>query len=538
MSENTTSAGRNQNDESSHKNTRDVTLDATSRRRLLYILGAGGVVGLAGCTGTDQGADQQAEQSSKSATIALDRDPTEGDEAYLYGGVDQLNSMPMHERLVAEDPDLEIVPRLATKWEMIDATTWEFTIREGVKFHNGVPLTAEIAADSLGQEGIYYGGDSITKDSFNAVDKQTLQVKTTEPDPFVPQTMTSNNMKLQYRGDEGGEGPIGTGPFEVAESVTKGKPVNLTAFDNYWSDSPALDELVFKGITDDQTRALSLEKGEVDVAIQLPQTRYESFQESDEIVVKTKNMRRTLYILMSGYKSPTDETKVRLALHWLIDQGTIVESFMEDVGTPAVGPFSPVLPWAISEDIPSYGPDMERAQELVEESNYDGEELSLAVTGGKSIHKQIAERVQQKASNIGLNIKVLVIEPASMWSKFWNGEFNLWLNGFSSTDPTNIYVLVHSEGLMNQSMKKKEGTGTTSPPNVELDPLIEEAISTFDKEKRNELVAEIQRRMMEGGTVLPLVHSEHIFGKRAAISGPAEIYPDPWYQEWSTLDRK
>lgn len=538
MSEFETLDGRSQIDTSSDKNRSTVTSGATSRRRLLHILGASGVVGLAGCAGTDQGTNQQAEQSNKSATIAFDRDPTEGDEAYLYGGVDQLNSMPIHERLVAETPDLEIVPQLATEWEMIDETTWEFTIREGVKFHNGVTLTAEIAAESLGQEGIYYGGDSITKDSFSAVDEQTLQIKATEPDPFVLQTMTSNNMKLQYRGDEGGEGPIGTGPFEVAESVTKGKPVTLGAFDNYWSDSPALDELVFKGITDDQTRALTLEKGEVDVAIQLPQNRYESFQESDEIVVKTKNMRRTLYILLSGYKPPTDDTKVRMALHWLVDQETIVEAFMEGVGTPAVGPFSPVLPWAISEDIPSYGPDKERAQKLVEESDYDGEELSLAVTGGKNIHKQIAENLQQKASNIGLNIKVLVIEPASMWSKFWNGEFNLWLNGFSSSDPTNIYVLVHSEGLMNQTMKKKEGTGTTSPPNVELDPLIEEAISTFDTEKRNELVAEIQHRIMEGGTVLPLVHSEHIFGKRAAMSGPAAIYPDPWYQEWSTLDRK
>lgn len=505
-----------------------INSDKSSRRRVLHLLGAGSIAGLAGCIDALEGGD---ESDSRLATIAFDRDPTEGDEAYLYGGVDQLNSMPIHEKLLAENVDLQLVPRLATEWELVDEKTWEFTIRENVLFHNGATLNAEVAAESLGQEGIYYGGGSITKDSFSAVDEQTLQIKTTEPDPFVPRRMTSNNMKLQYRGDEGGDGPIGTGPFKVAEEIRKDRPVSLTIFGDYWGDSPELDELVFKGITDDETRSLSLEKGEVDIATNLPQNKFKPFKKTDDIEIMSKNMRRTLYILMGGYKSPTDDATLRTALHWIVDQELIVEEFMEGVGTPGVGPFSPVLPWAISEDISSYGPDMDRAKELVNESNYEGEEISLAVTGGKNIHQQIAEWIQQRASNIGVNIDVLTIEPASMFNKFWTGNFNLWLNGFSSRTPLNIYVLVHSEGLMNQ-------TPTTNPPNIEVDSLIEEAVSTFEEEKRNELVTEIQHRIMESGTVLPVVHLKHIVGKRADISGPAEIHPDPGYQEWSTLSRE
>lgn len=535
MSENTTSAGRNQIDESSHKNNGAVIPNTTSRRRLLHILGASGVVGLAGCAGTNQEADQQAEQSSKSAKIALGRAPTEGDEVHLYGGVDQLNPLPIQEQFIAVSPDLELVPKLATEWEMIDEMTWEFTLRDGVKFHNGVTLTAKVAAESF--RGARLFADSLTEDSFTVINEQRLKIETTKPDPFVPEALSSPNMKLQYRGDEGGDGPIGTGPFK-AEDITKGEPVTVTKFDDYWGDAPMLDELVFQGISDNQTRALALESGDVDVAVNIPPTRFKAFRESNDIVVKAKTVTSTVYVFMNAYKPPTDDRKVRLALHWIVDQEAIVENFLDGLGVPAVGPFSPVIPWAINEDIPTYGPDMERAQELVEESNYDGEEISLGVTAGENIQQQIAELLQQKANNIGVNIRIQVIEPASMLERSRAGEFNLFLFNFSSSDESSLRTVVHSKGFMNQVALEENGTGTTNPPNIDIDPIIDKTVSTFDKDERRALAAEVQKLIMEGGTVLPVYHPEEIFGKRAYILGPDEIYASPIDQEWSTLDRK
>lgn len=535
MSENESPMYQDWRGESTQKNNGAGSTGRTSRRRLLYLLGASGIAGLAGCSGTDQGASQQSGQSDKSATIALERGPTEGDEVHLYGGVDQLNPLPIQEQFIAVSPDFERVPKLATEWEMIDEMTWEFTLRDGVKFHNGVTLTAQVAAESF--RGARLFADSLTEDSFTAIDEQTLKIETSKPDPFVPGALSSPNMKLQYRGDEGGDGPIGTGPFK-AEDVTKGEPVTVTEFDDYWGDAPMLDELVFQGISDNQTRALALESGDVDVAVNIPPTRYKPFKESEDIVVKTKTVASTVYVFMNAYKPPTDDRNLRLALHWIVDQEAIVENFLDGLGVPAVGPFSPVIPWAINDDIPSYGPDNERAQELVKESSYDGEEMTLGVTAGDNIQKQIAELLQQKASNIGINIKVRVIEPASMLERSRAGEFNLFLFNFSSDDESSLRTVVHTKGFMNRVAFEEDGTGTTNPPNIDINPIIDKTVSTFDKDKRRERAAKVQKLIMEGGTVLPVYHPEQIFGKRASILGPDEIYTSPIDQEWSTLDRK
>lgn len=437
---------------------------------------------------------------------------------------------------IFESPDLEVIPGLATEWKQIDETTWEFSLREGVKFHNGVTLTAEVAAESLGQEGIYYGGGGVTKDSFSAVDEQTLKIETTEPNPLLPEQMTSPNMELQYRGNKGSDGPIGTGPYKV-EDITKTEPITVMEFDDYWGDAPALVELVFKGITDNQTRTLSLEKGEVDVAVNLPPNRFESLKELEEVTVRTKEVPETVIVFMNAYKQPTDDKNLRLALHWIVDQETIVESFLEGLGIPAKGPYARITPWSVDEELPSYGPDMERAQELIEESNYDGEELDLNVSAASSIHKQIAERIQQKASTIDININIRAVEPASHWDLFLQGKVNLWLANYGGDDGENTHSMFHSEGFLNRKMHKKNGTGTTNPGD-DYDQLAEKGLSTFDKEERFEIWGKLQHMIMEAGVALPLYHRIAIFGTRADISGPDEIYAAKFKQRWETLSRK
>lgn len=550
MSANNMPADRDRRDDSSPNST--VPTGTTSRRRLLHLLGVGGVTGVAGCFSegggggaeTPTGADDQA--GKQSATIGIPNGITTGANVKLWGGITDGNSLPIHENLVRITPDFdEWAPELATEWEPTGDTTWEFTLREGVKFHNGAPLTAEAVAESLRQRFDIepVGFTALTKDSFAAVGELTLELTTTNPSPVLPGNMAHPAMQVQYRGDDAGDGPIGTGPLKVEDTssrVPQEKPITTVEFEDYWGDPPLLSELVFKEITDDNTRALSLQGGDVNATHELPKQRFKDFEKSDEINVGTKEEPRTVLIAMNAHKPPTDDRKLRLALHWATDQEAIVEAFLNGVGTPAVGPFADVIEWSVNDELPKYGPDMERAETLVEESEYDGEEMDLIVQGGNTIDQQIAERVQRNASKIGVNINVRVIEPASHFSKFMKAEVNLFFGNFGSWSGATdylTYAIFHSQGFINRLMVQKNDTGVLNL-GEDLDKLIEKGYYEWDKEKRHEAYRQFQHRVMEAGMILPINYRVNILGTRANMSGPREQHAVPLHQEWSTLSYK
>lgn len=551
MTGNETQMDRNRVAESSYQNNSTEIPGTPSRRRLLHLLGAGGVMGLAGCFSEGGGsADGMAtptstgEQDEKqSATIALPNAPTTGSNIDLWGGLTNGNSIPIHENLVRITSDFsEWAPELATEWEPTGDTTWEFTLREGVTFHNGASLTAEAVAESF--RGAFeidpVGFTALTKDSFTAVDELTLELETTNPSPVLPGNLAHPAMQVQYRGDDAGNGPIGTGPFKAEDTssrVPQDEPITTVEFDDYWGDSPHLSTLVFNGITDNNTRTLSLQAGDVDAAHELPKQRFKDFQNSDKVTVGTKEEPRTVLMAMNIYKPPTDDRKLRLALHWATDQETLVEAFLQDVGTPAIGPYANVIEWSVNDELPKYGPDMDRAQELVEESNYDGKEMDLIVQAGKTIDQQIAERLQQNANKIGVNINVRVIEPASHFSKFMNGKVNLYFGNWGSWSGATDYLLfatLHSKGFINQPMIEKNGTGVVNL-GEDMDQLIEKGYYEWDKEKRHDTYRKIQQRVMDAGMILPINYRANILGTRSYMSGPKNQHTVPLHQEWSTF---
>lgn len=387
MSQNENSPKQARGETSSRTNTDIVTPVSPSRRQLLQLLGSGCVAGLAGCAGAPTGGD-----TGGTATIAMAGDPTKGRQLELYGGATPY-TLPVLQTLTRATPDLnEIVSGLATDWANTSETTWEFAIREDVTFHNGVPLDAYVAAESLtgllAERALTWA--AIDENSFSALDDSTLEIETTVPSPYLPGNLAHPVTALHYRGDEGGEGPIGTGPFETGK-VSSGEPITTTAYDDYWGAPPSFDELVFKGVPDDTTRTSVIRSGEVDVGLDLSPQDFARLDETADVAVRTQEQPRTVMTPFNLYKPPTDDTKLRLALNYAVDQESIVENIVDGIGTPATGPFAPVLDWSAHDSLPSYGPDMDRARELVEESSYDGEEVSTFVRSGSPAEKQIAE---------------------------------------------------------------------------------------------------------------------------------------------------
>jgi len=517
-----------------------------SRRRVLQGLAVGTVGTIAGCAGgltdaangTQQPNSGQANGAGATATIALDSEPVAG-EWSSYGGITPYYT-PIHETLTRASPDLkEVVPGLSIEWESLNEQTWEFTLREDVVFHSGEPLDAAAAAESLtrlfAENEDEYTWTKLTAESFRAVDERTLEVVTTESLPATPGNLAHPLMKLQYRSGENITRPIGTGPFRV-QSVAEGEPVVASAFEEYWRGTPPLSELTIRGITDPNTRALSLEADEVDVAIDLPKERFDSLQDTENVTVRTQTEPRAGLTMVNLYRPPTDDETLRRALEYAVDQEAIVRNLLEGIGKPAKAPFSSVVPFSAHDELPTYGPDLERATQLVDKSDYSGESLNFIVESEATEQQLIAERMQQSFAEIGVNVNVQLVEAASFFDTYLSGEANLTfveLGSINGVADYLVYLMFHSQGGDNVEMYQKNGTGVVSP-GPEVNHLIERGDSAWDEANKYEAYREVQRRVMQTGAVIPVYYKEYILGSRAAFTGP-KLHAIPHMIDWTTL---
>lgn len=498
-----------------------------TRRKLLAGTAGLGVWTIAGCARSGQ------EGREGSIRIGLPDNPVEGDwEA--YGGVTPYYT-PFHETLTAAAPDLASVEKgLATAWDHPDDTTWQFSLREGVTFHDGTELTASITADALAAliEARPIGFTRFTPDSFEAADEYRLTVTTTQPAPATPGNLAHPLLSLQHpETDE----PVGTGPY-VAEPLTTDEAVEATTFEDYWGE-PASVPLVFESVLDPQTRSLKLEAGELGVALDLPRESYGELDESDDVRVRTKTEPRTGMIMVNRYLAPTDDADLRRALLYATDQTELVEEILDGIGEPARSPFSKVIEWSAHDDLPEYT-DMNRARELVESSDYEGEPLRFIVSGEESEQRLIAEELQRRYDEIGVDVTIEQIESAAFFSEYRAGKANLAfveLGSINGAADYLVYVMFHSKGGDNRDKYEDDGTGVVNP-GEEVDTLIERGDTAFDERIKHEAYRAVQHRVMEDGVTIPIYYKEYVLGARAAIEAP-DLHAIPHMIDWTTVSK-
>ncbi len=498
-----------------------------SRRTLLSATAGSSIAAVAGCT------EVTSDSESEAVRLSLAGEATDG-EWDAYGGVVPYYT-PFQETLTAAPPTLgEPEPQLATEWETVDETTWQFTLREGVTFHDDTELTASVAAESLSAliEARPIGFTRFRPDSFSATDEYTLEIETTQPEPATPGNLAHPLLSLQH---PDADDPVGTGPY-VAERVEDDEPVETSIYEGYWGNT-ASTELVFEGTVDPQTRSLSLEDGETDVGIDLPRGSYDQLQDHSDVTVRTETEPRTGMVMINRYRDATSDRQLRRGLLHAVDQYEIVEELFDGIGEPAHAPFSKVISWSAHDELPPHT-DLERAEELVESSSYDGESLRFIVTGGEDEQRLIAEEIQRRCGQIGVDIEIDEVEPSAFFSEYTGGESDLAfveLGSINGAADYLVYVMYHSEGGDNRAQFESEGTGVVNP-GEEVDELIDRGDTAFDRDEKEEAYREVQRRVMEDAVTIPIYYKEYVFGTRAEIDGP-DLHAIPHMTDWTTLSR-
>ncbi len=316
----------------------------------------------------------------------------------------------------------EIGPMLAESWERIDDLTLELQLREDVLFHDGSTMTAEDVKFTFErslfdtpEEMLDAEGYVNTISEIEIVDDFTVRFHTHEPDPVLEMRLTSWATwilpKDYYESvgiDEFALDPIGTGPYRFVE-IQPDNHLILEAFDDYWGGRPPVSRVTFRVIPEVASRVAAISTGEVDIITNVPPDQVETLEDADGVDVQTVPLANVHMLRYNTYYPPLDDQTLRQAMNLAIDRELLVETLWGGMAEVPRGHQFPEYGDMYNEERPRPEYDPERARELVEESDYDGEPIVFRVspfyyTNGL----EAAQAVIEMWNEIGLNAEVEV----------------------------------------------------------------------------------------------------------------------------------
>lgn len=387
----------------------------------------------------------------------------------------------LYEGLVKPTFDGGFIPAVARDYTISDdAKTYTFTLRDGVTFHDGTPVTIEDVKYSIDRYAEIQGESSAFSslvDSVEVQDDKTLVVNLKESySEFLP--MMTIAIIPKSNEDPAGN-PIGTGPFKYV-SYTPGQNLELEKYDGYWQEGvPSLDSVEFKFIADVDTAFVELQAGTIDILKYLTAVQAETLGDEDyNIVQGSMNLVHAMY-LNSAYE-PLSKTEVRQALCYAVDRDAI-NNFIFGGKSHIIG--SHMIP-AMSkyyepeaETVYSYDP--EKAKELLADAGYaDGFDLEITVPSSYSQHVDSAQIIADELSQVGINVTLNQVEW-STWLQdvYKGGNFQATVIGFDGTlapsDWLKKYVTDDAKNFMHYSNTEYDDVFNTAYTTVDDDVKVE-----------------------------------------------------------------
>jgi peptide/nickel transport system substrate-binding protein len=410
---------------------------------------------------------------------------------------------------------LEVEPALATEWEISDdGTEYTFSLREGVTFHDGTALDAEAVVftfeRTLDEEHPFHDTGPFplafffsAVESVEALDDMTVRFTLDEPyAPFLsnlayPTGLIVSPSAVEAQGQDFGRNPVGTGPFRFTEWQSNTRVV-LERFDEHWDGVPALDAVVFRPITDANTRTAEMLAGGIDVIVEVPPVAIGQF-ETGPFEIHEQAGPHVWFAILNTREGPFSDVRVRQAANYAVNKRAIVEDVLEGTATIAAGPIPEAFEWAHNPGVEPYPHDPNRARELLEEA--DVEDLSvtfLVAEGGSGMLDPVpmGTAMQADLEAVGFDVSIETYE----WNTFL-GLVNPGLEGradmaqmaWMTNDPDTLPFLA----LRSDALPEEGGFNSGYYQNTELDEILEEARRSTDQEERAELYRRVQEIVHE-----------------------------------------
>ena len=479
--------------------------------------------------------------------IGLKTEPSSLDPQYHNLGPNNQIASHMFDPLVAKDPKQLPVPGLATSWKPISDTVWEFKLRDGVKFHDGSPFTAEDVVFTFERAAKVPNSPSpftlITRQmtKLEIVDPLTLRIHTAAAAPLLPLDLSGLPILSRTAAAGGapegkttaefnrGEGLVGTGPFKFVE-WQRGAQLVMARNDAYWGPKAAWTKVTFRPLTNAAARVAALLAGDVDLIEDPPTSDLARLRKEPKLALSEAVSSRVIYIAMDQFaeptpgipntegKNPLKDKRVRQALSQAIDRKGIVDKIMEGVALPA-GDFLPSPAFGTAKDTQPDKFDAAAAKKLLADAGYpNGFSITLGTPNGRYINDlKMAQAVAAMWSRIGVKTEVEAAAPPVFFKNRDEYKYSAYLAGWGANSGEMSNPLRSLVATPNRE-KGMGGTNRGRYSNPAMDAKLEEAMRTVDDKKREALLQEASKLVISDHGLLPLHFELSVWGMRKDLT--------------------
>jgi peptide/nickel transport system substrate-binding protein len=437
----------------------------------------------------------------------------------------------LYDSLTRWDAALQLQPGLATSWKAVNDITWEFTLRPGVKFHDGSPLTAEDVRATI--ERNLVPGKTVVTAGFTTIElvqaasPTLVRVVTRKPDPLLPVRMAqmgSQILPARLTTDEGAKElarrPIGSGGYRFVEWV-KDERLVMEANRDWWGwegRPPSVDRVLWKAIPDDFPRLVALEKGDADIVTSVPPDRIRSVAEGRNTRVVSVPSTRTVEFNINSTQPPLSDKRVRQALHYALDVPAIIRSLFAGLGRPLVGGLADT-DFGYNPALKPYPYDPARARALLAEAGSSGGiDVTLHAGMGTMVNdKQLLEVIADMWAKVGIRARVAMMEMGArqrMVNERALPPGGLLLINVQSTlldADGSLWRILHPTGLGGRYW-------AGSQPGHRFHEVMEQARYTLDPKKRKALYVEATQLFDDEKPWLELFQEVIVYGTSKRVT--------------------
>lgn len=430
----------------------------------------------------------------------------------------------LYEGLVKPTPSGDLEPAVASDYTISsDATVYTFTLREGIKFHNGDPVTTKDIVYSINRYAEIQGESSAFSVAVKSIEftDTTVTITLSEANSeFLPQLCIA----IVPDGFEDFTNPIGTGPFKFV-SYSVGDKLELAANKEYWIEGvPYLDGVTFRFLPDVSTALTNLKAGTIDVLNYLTDAQVAELKSYDSEAYRfvVGNMNLVHAMFLNNAEGPLQDVRVRQAICYAVDRDAINNFLFGGQSTLIGTHMIPSLKTWYNDDTTNiYSYDTEKARSLLKEAGYEnGFDLVITVPASYSQHVSTAEIIAEQLKIVGINVSIEKIEWSEWLSDVYRGrQYQATVIGFDGalnpSDWLRKYGSEASNNMMNYS-------------NAEYDALLEKALSAVDTEEKAALYQQMEMNIAENAAAVYIEDPADFVGMNSAFDG-YQFYPTAAY---------
>jgi len=463
------------------------------KRIILMVLALAMTVSLCACAGgKDTSSADPIEAPARAAAneinvaIPQDLDDSLDPHMSVAAGTREVN-FNIFEGLVKADPDGNIVEAVAEKVEVTkNGTVYVFTVREGIKFHNGEVLTADDVVFSISRcagmlDDNYYSASGTLSciESVKKTGDRTVEITLKAPNAeFLAYLATTNAAIIPEDYKDQATAPVGTGPFKFVSRSPQENFV-MERFDDYWGEKAKLQKVNYL-IMEAGSWVMSLKSGAIDLVAHMTADQVKSVE--DQYVIEKDTMKLVQAMYLNHSFEPFSDVRVRQALCYAVDKQAVTDFVLDGYGVPIGSSMFPAFGrYFIPELTDYYTQDLEKAKALLKEAGYEnGFEFTLTVPSNYPQHVQTGEVIASMLQQIGVTVKLQQVEWNTWTSDIYaNRNFEATVVGFDASTLTASSLL--------QRWVSDYGKNMINYNNPEYDALYAKAAVCADEAEQTEL---------------------------------------------------